>query len=196
MSYNGEMKWSCLYLRSVVLETFGNIVNFYCGKSVQTLVLNILSTRITPSLKLLCWWFWTWLIIEPSCYIIYRNIAKNTDDEDNTAAKMNAASCVERCQESDPSGLGGLHQQPLQSPPDGAGGCRRWVHSIRLLFFVTVGASVSMFLMYAPSTGVNHDELVGMAKSHFSGLSFQYEGDAIPVLSPCRFTGSEVRHRK
>lgn len=43
------------------------------------------------------------------------------------------------------------------------------------------------------STGVNHEELVGLAKSHFSGVSFEYEGDAVPVLSPCRFTGSEVR---
>ena len=41
--------------------------------------------------------------------------------------------------------------------------------------------------------GVDHEELVGLAKTHFSGLSFEYEEDAIPVLSPCRFTGSEVR---
>lgn len=34
-----------------------------------------------------------------------------------------------------------------------------------------------------------------MAKTHFSGVSFEYENDAIPVLSPCRFTGSEVRSR-
>lgn len=31
-----------------------------------------------------------------------------------------------------------------------------------------------------------------MAKTHFSGVSFEYEGDAVPVLSPCRFTGSEA----
>ncbi len=31
-----------------------------------------------------------------------------------------------------------------------------------------------------------------MAKQHFSGVSFEYEDDAVPVLSPCRFTGSEV----
>ena len=43
---------------------------------------------------------------------------------------------------------------------------------------------------------MNHEELVGLAKTHFSGLSFEYEGDAIPVLSPCRFTGSEVRWRR
>ncbi|XP_027857832.1 cytochrome b-c1 complex subunit 1, mitochondrial isoform X1 [Xiphophorus couchianus] len=50
-------------------------------------------------------------------------------------------------------------------------------------------------MVLAAAGGVNHDELVGMAKSHFSGLSFQYEGDAVPVLSPCRFTGSEIRMR-
>lgn len=47
----------------------------------------------------------------------------------------------------------------------------------------------------ASSTGVSHEELVGLAKTHFSGISFEYENDAIPVLSPCRFTGSEVRSR-
>ena len=41
---------------------------------------------------------------------------------------------------------------------------------------------------------MNHEELVGLAKTHLSGVPFEYEGDAIPVLSPCRFTGSEVRY--
>uniref|UniRef100_A0A3Q2CQY4 Mitochondrial-processing peptidase subunit beta n=1 Tax=Cyprinodon variegatus TaxID=28743 RepID=A0A3Q2CQY4_CYPVA len=49
-------------------------------------------------------------------------------------------------------------------------------------------------MVLAAAGGVNHEELVGLAKSHFSGVSFEYEGDAVPVLSPCRFTGSEVRH--
>uniref|UniRef100_A0AAQ5X3U5 Mitochondrial-processing peptidase subunit beta n=1 Tax=Amphiprion ocellaris TaxID=80972 RepID=A0AAQ5X3U5_AMPOC len=48
-------------------------------------------------------------------------------------------------------------------------------------------------MVLAAAGGVNHEELVGLAKSHFSGVSFEYEGDAVPVLSPCRFTGSEVR---
>lgn len=42
---------------------------------------------------------------------------------------------------------------------------------------------------------MSHEELVGLAKTHFSDVSFEYENDAIPVLSPCRFTGSEVRSR-
>lgn len=42
--------------------------------------------------------------------------------------------------------------------------------------------------------GVTHEELVGLAKQHFSGVSFEYEDDAVPVLSPCRFSGSEVRN--
>uniref|UniRef100_A0AAX7VPC7 Ubiquinol-cytochrome c reductase core protein 1 n=1 Tax=Astatotilapia calliptera TaxID=8154 RepID=A0AAX7VPC7_ASTCA len=50
-------------------------------------------------------------------------------------------------------------------------------------------------MVLAAAGGVSHDELVGLAKSHFSGVSFEYEGDAVPVLSPCRFTGSEVRMR-
>ena len=40
---------------------------------------------------------------------------------------------------------------------------------------------------------MSHEELVGLAKQHFSGVSFEYEDDAVPLLSPCRFTGSEVR---
>ncbi|XP_030229495.1 cytochrome b-c1 complex subunit 1, mitochondrial [Gadus morhua] len=50
-------------------------------------------------------------------------------------------------------------------------------------------------MVLSAAGGVNHEELVGLAKTHFSGLSFEYEGDAIPVLSPCRFTGSEIRMR-
>ncbi|KAM9409202.1 cytochrome b-c1 complex subunit 1, mitochondrial [Pholidichthys leucotaenia] len=50
-------------------------------------------------------------------------------------------------------------------------------------------------MVLAAAGGVNHDELVGLAKSHFSGLSFEYEGDAVPVLSPCRYTGSDIRVR-
>ncbi|KAM3877904.1 tubulin monoglycylase TTLL3-like [Diretmus argenteus] len=50
-------------------------------------------------------------------------------------------------------------------------------------------------MVLAAAGGVNHEELVGLAKTHFSGMSFEYEGDAVPVLSPCRFTGSEVRMR-
>lgn len=54
---------------------------------------------------------------------------------------------------------------------------------------------LGVYLMcWFPYTGVKHEELVSLAKSHFSGVSFEYEGDAVPVLSPCRFTGSEVRY--
>ncbi|XP_077582941.1 cytochrome b-c1 complex subunit 1, mitochondrial [Stigmatopora nigra] len=50
-------------------------------------------------------------------------------------------------------------------------------------------------MVLAAAGGVNHEELVSLAQSHFSGMSFEYEGDAVPVLSPCRFTGSEIRMR-
>uniref|UniRef100_A0A1A8NKP8 Mitochondrial-processing peptidase subunit beta n=1 Tax=Nothobranchius pienaari TaxID=704102 RepID=A0A1A8NKP8_9TELE len=50
-------------------------------------------------------------------------------------------------------------------------------------------------MVLAAAGGVNHEELVGLAKSHLSGVSFEYEGDAVPVLSPCRFTGSDIRMR-
>ncbi|XP_058486826.1 cytochrome b-c1 complex subunit 1, mitochondrial [Solea solea] len=50
-------------------------------------------------------------------------------------------------------------------------------------------------MVLAAAGGVNHDELVGLAQSHFSGVSFEYEDDAVPVLPPCRYTGSEIRMR-
>uniref|UniRef100_A0A6Q2WSN4 Ubiquinol-cytochrome c reductase core protein 1 n=1 Tax=Esox lucius TaxID=8010 RepID=A0A6Q2WSN4_ESOLU len=50
-------------------------------------------------------------------------------------------------------------------------------------------------MVLAAAGGVTHEELVGLAKQHFSGVSFEYENDAVPVLSPCRFTGSEIRMR-
>ncbi|KAM8868124.1 cytochrome b-c1 complex subunit 1, mitochondrial [Synchiropus picturatus] len=50
-------------------------------------------------------------------------------------------------------------------------------------------------MVLAAAGGVNHDELVSLAKSHFGNVSFEYEGDAVPVLAPCRFTGSEIRMR-
>ncbi|MCI4375381.1 hypothetical protein PGIGA_G00108900 [Pangasianodon gigas] len=50
-------------------------------------------------------------------------------------------------------------------------------------------------MVLAAAGGVNHEELVGLAKQHLSGVSFEYPDDAVPLLSPCRFTGSEVRMR-
>ncbi|XP_064822661.1 cytochrome b-c1 complex subunit 1, mitochondrial-like [Oncorhynchus masou masou] len=50
-------------------------------------------------------------------------------------------------------------------------------------------------MVLAAAGGVTHEELVGLAKQHFSGVSFEYEDDAVPVLSPCRFSGSEIRMR-
>ncbi|XP_060775508.1 cytochrome b-c1 complex subunit 1, mitochondrial [Neoarius graeffei] len=50
-------------------------------------------------------------------------------------------------------------------------------------------------MVLAAAGGVNHEELVGLARQHLSGVSFEYQDDAVPLLSPCRFTGSEVRMR-
>jgi processing peptidase subunit beta len=49
-------------------------------------------------------------------------------------------------------------------------------------------------MVLAGSGGVDHDELVKLAEKNFGNLSGNYEGE-IPVLSPCRFTGSEIRVR-
>ncbi|KAJ8257174.1 hypothetical protein GJAV_G00182700 [Gymnothorax javanicus] len=50
-------------------------------------------------------------------------------------------------------------------------------------------------MVLAAAGGVSHSELVRVAQQHFSSVSFQYEGDAVPITPPCRFTGSEIRVR-
>ncbi|KAL4648927.1 cytochrome b-c1 complex subunit 1, mitochondrial [Arapaima gigas] len=50
-------------------------------------------------------------------------------------------------------------------------------------------------MVLAAAGGVSHSELVQLAKQHMGSLPFQYEADAVPVLSPCRFTGSEIGMR-
>uniref|UniRef100_A0A8C9VGV8 Ubiquinol-cytochrome c reductase core protein 1 n=1 Tax=Scleropages formosus TaxID=113540 RepID=A0A8C9VGV8_SCLFO len=50
-------------------------------------------------------------------------------------------------------------------------------------------------MVLAAAGGVSHSELVDLAKQHLGSVPFQYDGDAVPVLSLCRFTGSEIRMR-
>ncbi|XP_008318544.1 cytochrome b-c1 complex subunit 1, mitochondrial [Cynoglossus semilaevis] len=50
-------------------------------------------------------------------------------------------------------------------------------------------------MVLAAAGGVNHEELVNVANTHFSSMPYEYPDDAIPALSPCRFTGSEIRMR-
>ncbi|XP_066283961.1 mitochondrial-processing peptidase subunit beta-like [Branchiostoma lanceolatum] len=50
-------------------------------------------------------------------------------------------------------------------------------------------------IVLAAAGGVNHDELVKLADKYFGQLSMSYEGQAPPVLPPCRYTGSEIRVR-
>ncbi|XP_053325239.1 cytochrome b-c1 complex subunit 1, mitochondrial [Spea bombifrons] len=50
-------------------------------------------------------------------------------------------------------------------------------------------------MVLAAAGGINHKELCDLAQRHFSGLSYNYESDSVPVLTPCRFTGSEIRAR-
>lgn len=49
-------------------------------------------------------------------------------------------------------------------------------------------------MVLAAAGGVNHDELVKFAEQHFGGLKANYEGE-VPIVNPCRFTGSEIRVR-
>ncbi|XP_069062329.1 cytochrome b-c1 complex subunit 1, mitochondrial [Pleurodeles waltl] len=50
-------------------------------------------------------------------------------------------------------------------------------------------------MVLAAAGGVDHKELASLAQRHFGGVSFQYEGDAVPVLTHCRFTGSAIQYR-
>lgn len=42
---------------------------------------------------------------------------------------------------------------------------------------------------------MEHQQLLDLAQKHLSSVSRVYEEDAVPGLTPCRFTGSEIRHR-
>lgn len=46
--------------------------------------------------------------------------------------------------------------------------------------------------LVSASAGVEHRQLVDLAQKHFSGVSGTYAEDAVPTLTPCRFTGSQV----
>lgn len=46
----------------------------------------------------------------------------------------------------------------------------------------------------AGAGGVDHNQLVQLAEKHFSSVNTKIEGE-IPLLTPCRYTGSEVRVR-
>ncbi|XP_069873816.1 cytochrome b-c1 complex subunit 1, mitochondrial [Dipodomys merriami] len=50
-------------------------------------------------------------------------------------------------------------------------------------------------MVLAAAGGVEHRQLLDLAQKHFSSVSGKYEKDAVPSLIPCRFTGSEIRHR-
>lgn len=49
-------------------------------------------------------------------------------------------------------------------------------------------------IVLAAAGGVNHEELVGLAKKELGKLDNTFDGQS-PALTPCRFTGSEIRVR-
>ncbi|XP_053576697.1 cytochrome b-c1 complex subunit 1, mitochondrial [Bombina bombina] len=50
-------------------------------------------------------------------------------------------------------------------------------------------------MVLAAAGGINHKELCDLARRHFTGASSEFESDTVPLLPPCRFTGSEIRAR-
>lgn len=50
-------------------------------------------------------------------------------------------------------------------------------------------------MVLAAAGGVDHKELVDLAKQHFGNVPYEYKEDAIPILPHCRFTGSEIQVR-
>nr|1BCC_A Chain A, Ubiquinol Cytochrome C Oxidoreductase [Gallus gallus]2BCC_A Chain A, UBIQUINOL CYTOCHROME C OXIDOREDUCTASE [Gallus gallus]3BCC_A Chain A, UBIQUINOL CYTOCHROME C OXIDOREDUCTASE [Gallus gallus] len=51
-------------------------------------------------------------------------------------------------------------------------------------------------MVLAAAGGVEHQQLLELAQKHFGGVPFTYDDDAVPTLSKCRFTGSQIRHRE
>ena len=50
-------------------------------------------------------------------------------------------------------------------------------------------------MVLAGAGGVDHDDLVKLAEKHFGNITNNYDHQEIPLLSPCRYTGSDVRVR-
>ena len=53
--------------------------------------------------------------------------------------------------------------------------------------------STAVFKHHVVITGVNHDDLVKLAGTHFNSLPSSTS--SLPTLQPCRYTGSEMRFR-
>jgi processing peptidase subunit beta len=50
-------------------------------------------------------------------------------------------------------------------------------------------------MVVAGAGGVPHDELVKLTNQHFGKVSVEYGSSEIPLVAPCRFTGSELKVR-
>nr|XP_020653727.1 cytochrome b-c1 complex subunit 1, mitochondrial [Pogona vitticeps] len=50
-------------------------------------------------------------------------------------------------------------------------------------------------MVLAAAGGVDHKQLVDLAKQHFGSVPYEYKEISPPLLSPCRFTGSEIEDR-
>ncbi|XP_066470745.1 cytochrome b-c1 complex subunit 1, mitochondrial [Tiliqua scincoides] len=50
-------------------------------------------------------------------------------------------------------------------------------------------------MVLAAAGGIDHKELVDLAKQHFGNVPYEYKDDAVPILPHCRFTGSEIQVR-
>lgn len=50
-------------------------------------------------------------------------------------------------------------------------------------------------MVLAGAGGVNHNDLVKLADKHFGNVKITYDGVEIPLLEPCRYTGSDIRVR-
>ncbi|CAF1584818.1 unnamed protein product, partial [Didymodactylos carnosus] len=49
-------------------------------------------------------------------------------------------------------------------------------------------------IVLAAAGGINHEQLVKLGEEHFGKLKAGYDAE-VPDLLPCRFSGSEIRHR-
>ncbi|KAI1287390.1 Mitochondrial-processing peptidase subunit beta [Halotydeus destructor] len=50
-------------------------------------------------------------------------------------------------------------------------------------------------MVIAGAGGVNHDELTKLTEKYFGNVKTSYDNVEIPLLSPCRFTGSDIKVR-
>ncbi|XP_022353565.1 cytochrome b-c1 complex subunit 1, mitochondrial isoform X3 [Enhydra lutris kenyoni] len=84
---------------------------------------------------------------------------------------------------------------PLAQAVEGPSGNVRKLSRADLTEYLSRHYKAPRMVLAAAGAGVEHRQLLDLAQKHFGSVSEVYTEDTVPTLAPCRFTGSEIRHR-